>query len=105
MAKEFEKRFEELKKAVNDARLNKLLEEMVRLEIELDKLGKTEMLHYNPADASQVKIRPAFYAYHKTLSAYKECVKLLVKQAEETEAESPLREYLKKIKSRDTEYE
>ena len=105
MADKFEKRLEELKKAAHDVRLNKLLEEMVRLEMELDLLDNAEKLHYNPADKTQVKVRPAFYAYMKTLSAYKECVKLVCKQAEEVEADSPLREYLKKIKTSDTEYD
>lgn len=105
MEEKYEKRLSELKKAVNDSKLNKLLEQVVSLEAELDMLGDVEKFRINPKNKSQVKINPAFYAYHKTLSAYKECIKLLMKQSEELEEESPLRSYLNSIKSKDREYE
>ena len=99
-----EKRLKELKKITDDKCLDKLLVEMVRLENELDTLNSVEKIRVNPECVKNpVKVLPAFYAYHKTLSAYKECIKLIVKQSGETDETSPLRDYLNNLKSRDTE--
>lgn len=99
-----EKRLKELKNLVNDVRLEKLLIEIVKLEGDLDKLSQVEKIRVNPdCIKNPVKVTPAFYAYHKTLSAYKEAVKLLLTKTEAAE-ESPLREYLNNIKTRENEY-
>lgn len=106
MADKYENRLKELKKAANDARLDKLLEEMVNLERELDALNSVKKFRLNlDNEKNPIKISPAFYAYHKTLSAYKECMKLIIKQVDDTEEESPLRQYLNSIKTRDSEYD
>lgn len=106
MADKYENRLKELKKAANDARLDKLLEEMVNLERELDALNSVKKFRLNlDNEKNPIKISPAFYAYHKTLSAYKECMKLIIKQVDDTEEESPLRQYLNSIKAKDTEYD
>ena len=104
MDKNSEKRLKELKNIVNDVRLEKLLIEIVKLENDLEKLNQVEKIRVN-ADCvkNPVKVTPAFYAYHKTLSAYKEAIKLLIAKTEASE-ESPLREYLNSIKARDDEY-
>ena len=106
MADKYENRLKELKKAANDSRLDKLLEEMVNLERELDALNSIKKFRLNlDNEKNPIKISPAFYAYHKTLSAYKECMKLIIKQVDDTEEESPLRQYLNSIKTRDSEYD
>ena len=106
MADKYENRLKEMKKAANDARLDKLLEEMVNLERELDALNSVKKFRLNlDNEKNPIKISPAFYAYHKTLSAYKECLKLIIKQVDDTEEESPLRQYLNSIKTRDSEYD
>lgn len=103
MEDKYSKRLKELKNAANDPSLNKLLEEMVNLEKDLDALSTVEKYRLNPEAKTPIKISPAFYAYHKTLSAYKECMKLIIKQTGEIEEESPLRSYLKGLKNRDSD--
>lgn len=91
------KRLEELKKTSKDPKLQKLFEEMVKLEQELDDLSGVEKYRRNPKNPAQIKIDPAFYAYHKTLSAYKEIVRVLITKCDGGEDESPLRAYFKKL--------
>lgn len=90
------KRLEELKKTSKDPKLQKLFEEMVKLEQELDDLSGVEKYRRNPKNPAQIKIDPAFYAYHKTLSSYKEIVRVLINKCDGGEDESPLRAYFKK---------
>lgn len=94
-------RLEELKKIVKDKRLEYLVVKMVDLEQMLDQLSEAEKIHQNPNNPAQVKISQAFFAYHKTLGAYKECVKLLLSKTDDDSEESPLREYLRKVKNKD----
>lgn len=92
-------RVAKLRELATDVKTTQLIEEMILLEEKLDDLKQLEFYRVNPKDKSQVKISPAFYAYHKCLSAYKEIVKLLIVETGSGET-SPLREYLKKIKDR-----
>lgn len=94
-------RLEELKKTSNDPKLSHLFEEMARLEIMLDDLRDVELYRRNPNNPTQIKVEPAFHLYHKTLSAYKEVVRVLLKSCDDSSEESPLRAYLKSIKSAD----
>lgn len=96
-------RLEELKKTSNDPKLSHLFEEMARLEIMLDDLRDAELYRRNPNNPTQIKVEPAFYLYHKTLSAYKEIVRVLLKSCDDNGETSPLRDYLNNLKSRDTE--
>lgn len=105
MSEENKKRLEELKKTSNDAKLQKLFEEMVRLENTLDDLKECEMYRRNPNNPAEIKINPAFYAYHKTLGAYKEIIRVLLSNCEETTEESPLRAYLKTLHTPEENYE
>lgn len=91
-------RKEKLRELAKDIKTAQLIEEMIVLEEKLDELKVLEFYRVNPSDKSQVKISPAFYAYHKCLSAYKEIVKLLLVETGSNDS-SPLREYLKKIKN------
>ena len=94
-----EERIARLRELATDVKTTQLIEEMILLEEKLDDLKQLEFYRVNPKNKSQVKISPAFYAYHKCLSAYKEIVKLLIVETGSGE-NSPLREYLKKIKER-----
>lgn len=99
MTEAAEKRLAELKSTSSDPKLHQLFEEMVQLEIELDDLKQCEKYRRNPKNPAQVKINPAFYAYHKTLSAYKEIVRVIMANSNEGGETSPLREYLSKLRN------
>ena len=105
MDEKYLKRLEELKKTSNDPKLQKLFEEMVKLERDLDELEGVEKYRRNPNNPAQIKVDPAFYAYHKTLSAYKEIVRVLLGKCDDGEEESPLRAYFKKLNTPEEHYE
>lgn len=96
-------RIRELDGLLKDPKTRRLVQEMIRLETELDTLSPDRMPHYriNPNNPVQMKVTPAFYAYHKTLSTYKEIVRVLLKTEDGSEEDSPLRAYLKKLKGKD----
>ena len=96
-------RLEELKKSVKDLKVERLLVEMVNLESELDELEGVEKYRHNPNNPKQIKIDPAFYAYHKTLGAYKEIVRVLLTKCDDGDEESPLRAYLNQLSERRNE--
>ena len=75
-------RLEELRKLNNDSRFQALLVDMVELECQLDDLRQLPKYRVNPNNSAEVKISPAFYAYQKSLSAYKEIVKVLIKSTQ-----------------------
>lgn len=79
---------------VNPA-LQPLLSHMDSLEAQLKVLEAAPKFKVNPNNPEQQKILPAFYAYTKTLSAYKECLKLiLAAEKGNGEDESPLRKFV-----------
>lgn len=79
---------------VNPA-LKPLLNHMDSLEAQLKVLEAAPKFKVNPNNPEQQKILPAFYAYTKTLSAYKECLKLiLAAEKGNEEDESPLRQFV-----------
>lgn len=96
-------RFEELRKNIKDPKVERLLVEMVNLESELDELEGVEKYRHNPNNPKQIKIDPAFYAYHKTLGAYKEIVRVLLTKCDDSDEESPLRAYLNQLSERRNE--
>ena len=103
MLEKYEKRLEELRKNVKDPKVDRLLTEMVKLEADLDELDGVEKYRRNPKNPAQIKIDPAFYAYHKTLGAYKEIVRVLLTKCEGADEESPLRAYLNQLSERRNE--
>lgn len=103
MLEKYEKRLNELKKSVKDPKVERLLVEMVNLESELDELEGVEKYRHNPNNPKQIKIDPAFYAYHKTLGAYKEIVRVLLTKCDDGDEESPLRAYLNQLSERRNE--
>lgn len=96
-------RLEELRKNIKDPKVERLLVEMVNLESELDELEGVEKYRHNPNNPKQIKIDPAFYAYHKTLGAYKEIVRVLLTKCDDGDEESPLRTYLNQLSERRNE--
>ena len=96
-------RLEELRKNIKDPKVDRLLVEMVKLEADLDELEGVEKYRHNPNNPAQIKVDPAFYAYHKTLGAYKEIVRVLLTKYEGADEESPLRAYLKELSERRNE--
>lgn len=91
-------RLDELRGLNDDTRVRGLIVDMVELECQLDDLRKLPKYRVNPNNPAEVKISPAFYAYQKSLSAYKEIVKVLIKATQdEGEETSPLRAYLDKL--------
>jgi hypothetical protein len=96
-------RLEELRKNIKDPKVDRLLVEMVNLESELDELEGVEKYRHNPNNPKQIKIDPAFYAYHKTLGAYKEIVRVLLTKCDDGDEESPLRTYLNQLSERRNE--
>ena len=100
--KEKAERLEKLRKLNDDIRVQALIVDMVELECQLDDLRKFPKYRVNPKNAAEMKVSPAFYAYQKTLSTYKELVKLLIKSTDDSsEEDSPLRAYLKTLKGKD----
>lgn len=96
-------RLEELRKNIKDPKVDRLLTEMVKLEADLDELEGVEKYRHNPNNPAQIKVDPAFYAYHKTLGAYKEIVRVLLTKCEVADEESPLRAYLNQLSERRNE--
>lgn len=75
--------------------LKPLIAHMDSLEAQLKVLEAAPKFKVNPNNPEQQKILPAFYAYTKTLSAYKECLKLiLAAEKGNEEDESPLRKFV-----------
>ena len=103
MVEKYEKRLEELRKNVKDPKVDRLLKEMAKLEADLDELEGVEKYRHNPNNPAQTKVDPAFYAYHKTLGAYKEIVRVLLTKFEGADEESPLRAYLNQLSERRNE--
>ena len=90
----YEDNDEEELEEVNPA-LKPLLAHMDSLEAQLKVLETAPKFKVNPNNPEQQKILPAFYAYTKTLSAYKECLKLiLAAEKGNEEDESPLRKFV-----------
>ena len=95
-------RAKQLRELAKDVKTSQLIEEMILLEKQLDEFKVLPFYKRSPKDATKIKMTDAYYAYHKTLSVYKEIVKLLLKATEQSSAESsPLRDYLNKIRSGD----
>lgn len=91
-------RFEELFKSVeNDETLKPLIEQMVYLEGELETLKELPKYKIHPNDPTKQKITVAGKLYKEYLQQYINVVKVVVRITgiDESEEESPLREWLK----------
>lgn len=77
----------------------RLVEEVVFLEKNLEELRKLPFIKFNPKDPTKQKATPAAKQYKELLQQYNNTMKLLLKISGdlngETEEESPLRIWLK----------
>ncbi len=94
-----EERAAKLRKLATDVKTAQLIEEMITLESQLDILKQKDFYRENPSNKARIKVLPAFYAYNKILSQYKEVIKLILAATGNSET-SPLREYLRSLKER-----
>lgn len=94
-------RKDELLEIVNQdsVKIAQLIDEILFLEENLEKLRKLPMISVNPNNPAQQKSTPASKQYKEFLQQYTNCLKVLFKITDdkETEEESPLRNWKKEI--------
>lgn len=80
----------------NDIKLLPLVDDMVYLEGELDRLRDLPKIMVHPKDPSKQKATPAAKLYKEYLQQYVNVVKVLIKSADDdgAEDESPLRKWM-----------
>lgn len=80
----------------NDIKLIPLVDEMIYLEGELDRLRELPKIMVHPKDPSKQKATPAAKLYKEYLQQYVNVIKVLVKSTDidESEEESPLRKWM-----------
>ena len=91
-------RKEELLKVIeNDPALIPLINDMVYLENELDKLRDLPKIRIHPDDPSKQKITPAAKVYKEYLQQYTNIVRIITKTTKEDadNEESPLRKWMR----------
>lgn len=92
-------RRDELLKIISDSEiLLPLVDRLVFLEEQLEKLEKLPLIKVNPKNPEQQKTTPAAKMYKEYLQQYINCIKAIEKStgADETEEESPLRKWVSK---------
>lgn len=80
-----------------------MLDDVAYLEERLAELRRLPFLRVDPNDNSRQKSTPAAKQYKELLQQQNNCIKILISAAKNaaTEEESPLREYLKRMKEYD----
>ena len=80
---------------------SQLIDHIVFLEKQLETLKTYPFIEINPNNPMQQRPTPAAKQYKELLQQYNGCIKLLLSAAQKNDGEetSPLREYLKKIKT------
>ena len=78
--------------------LSPLVDDMVFLETELEKLRKLPVIEIHPTDKAKQRATPSSKMYKEFLQQYNNVVKIIVLKAsgEDSEEESPLRLYMSK---------
>lgn len=91
-----DKRKTELMALVNDSTYEPLIDEMLYLEEELDRLRRLPKIKIHPGDISIQKLTPAAKLYKDYLQQYVNVVKVLMRitGADEEDEESPLRKWV-----------
>lgn len=92
-------RREELLKIIDGNEiLMPLIDRLVFLEEQLEKLEKLPLIKINPKNPEQQKTTPAAKMYKEYLQQYVNCIKAIEKStgADEGEEESPLRKWVSK---------
>ena len=74
--------------------------EIAFLEDQLDNLRQLPFIEINPKNPSQQRATPAAKMYKEFLQQYNNCIKVMLSALgkSETTEDSPLREYLKRLK-------
>ena len=77
--------------------LSSMVDDVVFLEEQLEKLRKLPVVEVHPTDPSKQRATPSAKLYKELLQQYNNCVKiiLLKKSDDDGEDESPLRKYMK----------
>lgn len=93
-------RREELLKLVNDSNASKivpLIDKMLFIEGQLEKLEKLPMIKVNPNNPEQQKTTPAAKLYKEFLQQYTNIIKVIshATSTDNDEEESPLRRWVK----------
>ena len=89
-------RKEELLKIVNNEPLFvPLVDQIMSLENELEKIEKLPFYKINPSNPEQQKILPAFKIYKELLQQYTNCIKCIARSLgiDDKDEESPLRKW------------
>ena len=72
-----------------------IIDDMLYLEGQLRELKKLPHYRVNPNNPEQQKTTPAARLYRENLNSYIAIVKMLEKRTDNTDGDSPLREWLK----------
>lgn len=93
-------RREELMKLVNDSNastIEPLIDKMLFVESQLEKLEKLPMIKINPKNPEQQKTTPAAKLYKEFLQQYTNIIKVISRATnnENSEEDSPLRKWVK----------
>ena len=91
-------RREELEKLITDPTCRPLIDDMVYLEKELERLRDLPMIKVHPSDPSRQKLTPAARLYREAITEYTNILRILVRSdAKEGQQDlSPLQEWLKR---------
>lgn len=80
--------------------LEKVVDEIIFLEMRLEELRKLPQIKVNPENLGQQRYTPAAKQYKEFLQQYNNCIKILLHAVNHTEAEevSPIRDALLKMR-------
>ena len=80
--------------------VGRVIHEIAFLEDRLDDLRQLPFIEINPNNSSQQRSTPAAKMYKEFLQQYNNCIKVMLSALgkSETTEDSPLREYLKRLK-------
>lgn len=88
----------------NDAKtlIDNLINEVVFLEKEMEKLKKLPFININPKNPAMQKVTPAAKLYKEHSQSYMNAIRILASLVRKTEGDedSPLRQYLKELKQK-----
>lgn len=82
--------------------INNLINEVIFLEEEMEKLKKLPFIKINPKNPAMQKVTPAAKLYKEHSQSYMNAIRILVSLSRKTEGEeeSPLRKYLRELKQK-----
>lgn len=82
--------------------ITKLIDEVIFLEEEMEKLKKIPFIRINEKNKAMQKVTPAAKLYKEHSQSYMNAIRILCSVTRKTEGneESPLRQYLKELKEK-----